>query len=55
MKKIMTVLLIVLLMMTTATAFAQTPITVSGTGEVRLSADTAVISLGVTARGRDVL
>ena len=55
MKKIMTVLLIVLLMMTTATAFAQTPITVSGTGEVRLSADTAVISLGVTARDRDVL
>ena len=36
-------------------ALAETKITVNGTGEVRVSADTAVISLGVNARDRDVL
>ena len=55
MKKIVTLWTILAVMLLTASAFAQTPITVSGTGEVRLSADTAVISLGVNARDKDVL
>ena len=37
------------------TAFAETKITAIGTGEIRVSADTAVISLGVNARDKDVL
>ena len=37
-----------------APALAETRITVSGTGETQISADTAVISLGVSARDRDV-
>lgn len=37
-----------------APALAETRITVSGTGETQVSADTAVISLGVSARDRDV-
>lgn len=36
-------------------AFAETRISVSGTGETRISADTAVISLGVNARDKNVL
>ena len=38
-----------------AAALAETKITVNGTGEVRVSADTAIISLGVDARDKDVL
>ena len=38
-----------------AAALAETKITVNGTGEVRVSADTAIISLGVNARDNDVL
>ena len=38
-----------------AAALAETKITVNGTGEVRVSADTAIISLGVNARDKDVL
>ena len=34
---------------------AESTITVNGTGEIRISADTAVISLGVNARDKDVL
>ena len=37
------------------TACADTKITVSGTGETQVSADTAIISLGVSARDQDVL
>lgn len=55
MKKSVTLWTILAVMLFTASALAQTPITVSGTGEVRLSADTAVISLGVNARDKDVL
>ena len=33
----------------------ETRIAVNGTGEVRVSADTAVISLGVNSRDKDVL
>lgn len=36
-------------------ACAETRLTVSGSGETRVSADTAVISLGVSARNKDVL
>ena len=36
-------------------AAAETRITVNGTGETRISADTAVISMGVSARNKDVL
>ena len=53
MKK-MTVLILALLLMM-STAMADTRITVSGTGETQVSADTAIISLGVSARDRDVL
>ena len=45
-----------ILLLTAASVFAEdTPITVNGTGEIRVSADTAVISLGVSARNKDVL
>ena len=54
MKK-MTDLLMMLLIMITCTAFAETTITVMGTGETQISADTAVISLGVSAQDKDVL
>ena len=47
-------LLIVLLAAVYFAAVAETRITVNGTGEVRVSADTAVISLGVNARDKDV-
>ena len=36
-------------------AAAETKITVSGTGETQVSADTAIVSLGVSARDKDVL
>lgn len=42
-------------LMAGSSALAETQITVSGTGETRISADTAVISLGVSARSKDVL
>lgn len=50
-------LFIVLIMTLTAAAsvMAESTITVNGTGEIRISADTAVISLGVNARDKDVL
>lgn len=55
MKKLIAVFLSVALILTSAAALADTKITVNGTGEVRVSADTAVISLGVNARDKDVL
>ena len=55
MKKQIALFIIIFLMLLTASAAAETKITVSGTGEVRISADTAVISLGVNARDKDVL
>ena len=36
-------------------ALAETKISVNGTGETQISADTAIISLGVSARDKDVL
>ena len=53
MKKVMALVLMMVLLLSTAAA--ETKITVSGTGETQVSADTAVISLGVSARDKDVL
>ena len=55
MKKLFALFIAVIMMLMTGAAMAETKITVSGTGEVRVSADTAVISLGVNARDKDVL
>ena len=55
MRKTICIILAAVMMIAMATsAFAGT-ITVSGTGEVLVPADTAIISLGVTARNKDVL
>ena len=53
MKKAVALLLALFLM--TGAAAAETAISVTGTGETRVSADTAVISLGISARDQDVL
>lgn len=55
MKKLIAFALALVLVLTAASALAETKVTVNGTGEVRVSADTAVISLGVNARDKDVL
>ena len=55
MRKMMAAVAAAVLLMTVSLAAAETKISVSGTGETRISADTAVISLGVSARDRDVL
>ena len=55
MKKLIAIFLSIVLILAATTALADTKITVNGTGEVRVSADTAVISLGVNARDKDVL
>ena len=55
MKKLMIVFVALVMVLTSAAALAETEITVNGTGEVRVSADTAIISLGVNARDKDVL
>ncbi len=55
MKKMIALLVALMLLLMTASAFAETRITVTGTGEVRVSADIAMISLGVNARDKDVL
>ena len=55
MKKWMALLLTLILTLSCTVSLADTQITVTGNGEVRVSADTAVISLGVNARDKDVL
>ena len=55
MKKLIAISLALLLMLASSAALAETKINVNGSGEVRVSADTAVISLGVNARDKDVL
>ncbi len=55
MKKMVALFLSIVLILAAATASADTKITVNGAGETRVSADTAVISLGVNARDKDVL
>ncbi len=55
MKKLIACLIALMIAMTAAVSLAETKISVNGTGEVRVSADTAIISLGVNARDKDVL
>ena len=54
-KKTAAAVVAVMLLLTASLAFAETKITVSGTGETQISADTAVVTLGVEARDKDVL
>ncbi len=55
MKKTAATILMVLFLLVTGVAGAETQIVVSGSGETQVTADTAVISLGVSARDQDVL
>ena len=55
MKKLFISIIALVMLLTAAAAQADSKIAVSGTGEIRVSADTAVISLGVNARDKDVL
>lgn len=55
MKKLFAVIIALVMVMSAAAALAETQIAVNGNGEVRVSADTAVLSLGVNARDKDVL
>ena len=52
-KLVLTLALAILL--AASTAIAETKISVTGTGETQVAADTAVISLGVSAQDKDVL
>ena len=55
MKKLIAIFVALVMVLFSVAALAETKITVNGTGEVRVSADTAIISLGVNARDKDVL
>ena len=55
MKKLFVLFIALVMLLTAAAAQAESKIAVSETGEIRVSADTAVISLGVNARDKDVL
>ena len=55
MKKWISLILSIALALTASFALADTDISVTGTGEIRVSADTAVINLGVSSRDTDVL
>ena len=55
MRKILIAVLVVLRALMPAAALAETTITVTGTGTSLVPADTAVITLGVNARNKDVL
>ena len=55
MKKLFAFILAAALMAACSLAVAETQISVSGSGETRIRADTAGISLGVNARDKDVL
>ena len=54
-KQLAVILSLVLLVCAAGSALADTKISVSGNGAALVSADTAVVSLGVSARDRDVL
>ena len=54
-RKILAVLTAIMLLGVSAALADSTKITVSGTGETQVSADTAVVTLGVSARDKDVL
>ena len=53
--KVFFAILTAVMLLTASAALADTKIIVSGTGETQVSADTAVVSLGVSARDKDVL
>jgi uncharacterized protein YggE len=55
MKRIFAVMTAVMMLACASAALADTKIEVTGTGETQVSADTAVISLGVSSRDKDVL
>ena len=55
MKKYVSIILVLVLILTASLGLADTEITVTGSGETQVSADTAIVSLGVNARDRDVL
>ena len=55
MRKLTALLLVLALILGAACALADTNITVTGTGEVLVAADTAVVSVGVTVRKPDAL
>ncbi len=55
MKKYVSIILALVLILTASLGLADTEITVTGSGETQVSADTAIVSLGVNARDRDVL
>ena len=55
MKKLIALIIALVMVLSTAAALAETKIAVNGTGVDRVSADTAIISLGVNARDKDVL
>ena len=44
-----------MILLTASVALGETKITVSGNGETKVAADTAIITLGVSARDKDVL
>ncbi len=54
-RKLIAVMTAAMLLLGMSAALADTKIEVTGTGETQISADTAVISLGVSARDKDVL
>ena len=55
MKRLFTFVMATVLILAVLSAAAETRISVSGTGEVMVAADTAVVSLGVTLRNGDAL
>lgn len=55
MRKLTALLLVLLLTVFSVSALAETTITVSGAGETLIPADTAVVSVGITARDTDAL
>ena len=55
MKRIFVILLVTLLAFAMVEALAETKIAVTGEGQTLVSADTAVINLGVSAQDKDVL
>ena len=55
MRKLFTVILSLVLVCVAAVSLAETKISVSGTGNTLVPADTAVVSLGISSRDKDVL
>ena len=54
MKKYVFLFVVFIFLFSFVSVFAETEIVVTGTGEVRVEADTAIISLGVTSRDKQV-